>query len=112
VDRADRVSPAVARLAEELASGSWGLLLPLALVAVAAAVLARRYRLSVFALLWPTLAFGGLVLVYWISVVPIELTLTWTASRIVDSLIIGSAALAPLLIGEAWRTFRTREEAS
>jgi hypothetical protein len=43
-----------------------------------------------------------MVLVFWISVVPIELTLRWAAYRIVASLVIGAAALAPLLAGEAW----------
>jgi hypothetical protein len=101
-DRRERVSPAVSRLWDELAAGSWGLLVPLALVAVAAAFLAGRPRLAAFALLWPALGFAGLVLVYWISVVPVELTLTWTAERVVVTLVVGAAALAPLLVGEAW----------
>ena len=101
-DRSERVRPAVSTLWDELWAGDWGLLPVLALVSVAAAALARRYRLAAFALLWPVLAFGGLVLVYWISVVPVELTLTWTAGRVVVSLIVGAAALAPLLVAEAW----------
>ena len=103
-DRSERVSPAVSRLWGELWSADWGVLPLVALVAIAAGALARRYRLTAFALLWPILAFGGLVLVYWISVVPVELTLTWTAERVVVSLVVGAAALAPLLVGEAFRT--------
>lgn len=102
-DRSERVRPTVSRLWDELWSADWGLLPVLALVAITAGALARRYRLAAFALLWPVLAFLGLVLVYWISVVPVELTLTWTAGRVVVSLVIGAAALAPLLVGEAWR---------
>jgi hypothetical protein len=101
--RTERVSPAASRLWDEVWSGGWGYLVPLALVSIAAALAARRYRLGAFALLWPAFAFGGLVVVYWISVVPIQLTLTWTADRIIDPLVIGAAALAPLLVGEAWR---------
>ena len=101
--RSERVRPAVSRLWDELWSADWGVLPLVALVSVAAAVLARRYRLAAFALLWPLLAFAGLVLVYWISVVPVELTLTWTAPRVVVSLVVGAAALAPLLVAEAWR---------
>jgi hypothetical protein len=101
-DRRERVSPAASRLWEELWSGRFGFLVPLALVAVAAAFLAGRPRLGAFALLWPALAFAGLVLVYWISVVPVELTLTWTAGRVIMTLVVGAAALAPLLAGEAW----------
>ena len=33
---------------------------------------------------------------FWISVVPVELTLRWAAYRTVASLVIGAAALAPL----------------
>jgi hypothetical protein len=102
-DRSARVSPAASRLWDELSSSDWGLLVPLALVAIFCALLAARYRIAAFALLWPALAFLGLVLVYWISVVPIELTLTWTAGRVVVSLVVTSVALAPLLAGEAWR---------
>jgi hypothetical protein len=102
-DRSERVRPAVSSLWDELWSADWGLLPVLALVATAAGALARRDRLAAFALLWPVLAFVGLVLVYWISVVPVELTLTWTAGRVIVSLVVGAAALAPLLVGEAWR---------
>lgn len=108
-DRSERVSPAVSRLWGEVWSADWGVLPLVALVAIAAGALARRYRLAAFALLWPVLAFGGLVLVYWISVVPVELTLTWTAERIIVSLVVGAAALAPLLVGEAWRAAATEE---
>jgi hypothetical protein len=119
-DRKERVRPAVSTLWDELWSAEWGLLPVLALVSIAAGLLARRSRLAAFALLWPVLAFGGLVLVYWISVVPVELTLTWTARRVVVSLLVGAAALAPLLVGEAWRvaisetaeTRRTRASAA
>jgi hypothetical protein len=102
-DRSERVGPAVSRLWDELWEPGWGFVPVLALVAVAAAALAGRYRLAAFALLWLLLAFGGLVLVYWISVVPVELTLTWTAPRVVVSLVVSAAALAPLLVAEAWR---------
>jgi hypothetical protein len=102
-DRSERVRPAVSRLWDELSAAEWGLLVPLAAISIVAALLARRYRLAAFAAVWPVLAFLGLVLVYWISVVPIELTLTWTASRLVVSLVIGAAAVAPLLVAAAWR---------
>ena len=43
---------------------------------------------------------------FWISVVPIDLTLRWAAYRTVASLVVGLAALAPLLAGDAWRAIR------
>jgi hypothetical protein len=101
-DHADRVGPAARELAEQLAAGRWALIVPLALTGIASALLAGRYRLALFAVLWPGLAFVGLVGIYWISVVPVELTLTWTAERVVTSLVLASAALAPLLVAEAW----------
>ncbi|MDQ3822867.1 MAG: glycosyltransferase family 39 protein, partial [Actinomycetota bacterium] len=109
-DRSGRVGPAASRLVDEVWEPGWGLLPVLALVAIVAAALARSYRLAAFALLWPLLAFGGLVLVYWISVVPVELTLTWTAPRVVVSLVVGAVALAPLLVAEAWHGRASNEE--
>ncbi len=103
-DHADRVGPAVRGLGGELLSGDWGLLVPLFLVAVVAAVLAGRYALAGFAVLWTALAFGGLVLVYWISTIPIDLALVWSGDRTIITVVIGAAALAPLLAGAAWST--------
>jgi len=101
-DRADRLGPALRSVAGHAFSLDWGLLLPLALAAVAAALLARRWRLAGFAAGWGLLSFAGVVLVFWISVVPVELTLRWAAYRTVASLVVGAAALAPLLAADAW----------
>ena len=101
-DHSDRVGPAVRGLGGELLSGDWGLLVPLFLVAVVAAVLARRYALAGFAVLWTALAFCGLVLVYWISTIPVDLALVWSGDRTIVTVVVGAAALAPLLAGAAW----------
>ena len=108
-DHSDRVSPAVRGLGGEVLSGDWGLLVPLFLVAVVAAVLARRYALAGFAVVWTVLAFCGLVLVYWISTIPVDLALVWSGDRTIVTVVIGAAALAPLLAGAAWTS---REGAS
>ena len=111
-DHSDRVRPRVlGRLAPGLVE-RLGLLVPFALVAFAAALLARRWRLAGFAAAWALLSFAGIVLVFWISVVPVELTLKWAAYRTVASLVIGAAALAPLLAGEAWNSDCSREGAA
>ncbi|MHB8643750.1 MAG: glycosyltransferase family 39 protein [Gaiellaceae bacterium] len=99
-DHADRLGPALRSIAGHAFSLDWGLLAPLAVVAIAAALLSGRTRLGAFALLWTLLSFAGVVLVFWISVVPVELTLRWAAYRTVASLVIGAAALAPLLVAE------------
>ena len=108
-DRSDRLRPALAGVWHQVWSSGWAWLVPFALVAFAAALLARRWRLAGFAAAWALLSFGGIVLVFWISVVPIELTLKWAAYRTVASLVIGAAALAPLLAGEAWSVRQARE---
>jgi hypothetical protein len=100
-DHSDRVGPAASGLLDEIFSLDWGLLVPLFLVALATAVLARRYRLAVFAALWTALAFLGLLVIYWISVIPIDLALVWSADRTIVTIVVGAAALAPLLAGEA-----------
>ena len=96
-DRSERVRPAFEGVWHQVWSSGWSWLVPLALVAFAAALLARCWRLAGFAAAWALLSFGGIVLVFWISVVPVELTLRWAAYRTVASLVIGAAALAPLL---------------
>jgi len=105
----ERVRPAFTGVWHQVWSSGWGWLVPLALVAFAGALLARRWRLTAFAGAWALLSFGGIVLVFWISVVPIELTLKWAAYRTVASLVIGAAALAPLLAGEAWSVGQARK---
>lgn len=107
-DRSERLGPTLRSVAGHAFSLDWGLLLPLAVVALLAAVLTRRRRLAVFAALWGLLSFCGIVLVFWISVVPVELTLRWAAYRTVASLVLGASSLAPLLAADAWSTIRIR----
>jgi dolichyl-phosphate-mannose-protein mannosyltransferase len=115
-DHADRLGPAFRSIAGHAFSLDWGLLVPLALVSLVAAFLGGRPRLALFAGLWTLLSFLGIVLVFWISVVPVELTLRWAAYRTVASLVVGAAALAPLLAADAWKTSlvrgRSREDAT
>ena len=102
-DHSDRVGPAVRGLASEIFTLDWGLLVPLFVAAVGAAALARRFAVAGFAVLWSVLSFAGLVLIYWISTIPIDLALVWSGDRTVVTLVVGAAALAPLLAGlSAW----------
>jgi Dolichyl-phosphate-mannose-protein mannosyltransferase len=96
-DQADRVRPAADGLLSEMFSGDWGLLLPMFLVAIAAAVLATRYALAGFAAGWAVLSFLGLLAIYWISVIPIDLQLVWTADRTIVTIVVAATALAPVL---------------
>jgi hypothetical protein len=102
-DHSDRARPALEGLWHQIWSGGWGLLVPFALVSLAGALAARRWRLAGFATAWSLLSFAGLLGILWVSTIPIHILVPWTSYRIVDSLVLGAAALAPLLAGEAWR---------
>lgn len=108
-DHSARVRPAFWGVWHQVWSSGWGWLVPLALIAFAGVLLARRWRVAGFAAAWALLSFAGIVLVFWISVVPVELTLRWAAYRTVASLVIGAAALAPLLAAEAWSVRKALE---
>ena len=101
-DHAGRVGPAASGLADRIASGRFGFLIVLILLGLAAALLSRRYREVAFAGAWLALSFLGLVLIYWISNVPVQLTLVWSGDRTVTSIVVGGAAVAPLLAAPAW----------
>jgi hypothetical protein len=108
-DRSSRAGPAFWGVWHQVWSSGWGWLVPFALIAFASALLARRWRVAGFAAAWALLSYAGIVLVFWISVVPVELTLRWAAYRTVASLVIGAAALAPLLAAEAWNEARSEK---
>ena len=101
-DHADRVGPAASGLLDRIASGRFGLLLVLILLGLATALASRRYRELAFAGAWLMLSFLGLVLVYWISNVPVDLTLLWSGDRTITAIVLGGAALAPLVAAPAW----------
>jgi hypothetical protein len=101
--QAHRIAPASSRLFQELLFAHHGLLIPLALVGAFAALTAGRGRIVLFGLLWLALSFAGLVLAYWASPLQLDWFLATSAPRIVLPLIVGAAALAPLLAADAWR---------
>jgi hypothetical protein len=111
-DHSDRVGPAVRGLGGEILTLDWGLLVPLVLAALLAATLARRFALAGFAAVWTGLSFAGLVLVYWISAIPIELALVWSGDRTVVTIVVGAAALAVLLAGAAAESLVSRAGAA
>jgi hypothetical protein len=89
----------------------WGLLAPLFLVAVAAAFLTGLRPLPLFALVWPLLSWLGLSWIYVISHFEYSSYLDSTKERVVASVVLGAAALTPLLGAEAWSA-ATRDESS
>jgi hypothetical protein len=99
----DRIEPAASRLVHELVFVSHGLLVPMTLVAIGAGFVAGRKRAGLFMSIWFGASFAGLVLVYWGSRLPLGWYLATSAPRIVIPLVLGGAAVAPLLAGEAWK---------
>ncbi len=99
-----RVEPVTTELLHQLTNtGSWGLLLPLFGGGLAVAALRRNFAAAAFALAWLLLSFVGLVLIYWITVRPLENNLFNTSNRTVATLLIGTALATPVLIGRRSR---------
>jgi hypothetical protein len=101
VDAADRIPTAADRLMSVILDG-WPLASVGALVAVAAACVARLWWSALFVVLWGALAFAALVGVYFASTAPIEWYLNLSADRVVFSIVLGLATVAPLLAAQAW----------
>lgn len=100
-DAYGRIPTAAERLANELAGG-WTLATLALAVALAAACLARVWWEGAFVALWAGLSFAALVFVYFVSVNPIDWHLGTSADRVVFSLGLGAATLAPVLVSAAW----------
>jgi hypothetical protein len=95
----DRLHPVIHELWRQVTAGDkWGLVVPAVGLAVLSALLARRWRVATFAVVWLLLAFVGLVLVYWVSTLPTANNLTNSSFRTMVSLVIGGGVLVPLLI--------------
>jgi len=87
----------------------WGLLTPLFAAVVVAAFLAGRRGLAVFGAVWAVLSWAGLSWIYVISHNEYSVYLDSSKSRVVASVVIGAAALTPLLASEAWASARGRD---
>ena len=87
----------------------WGLLVPLfAVLLVVAFVLGRR-ALAVYGAVWGLLSWLGLSWIYVVSHYEYSVYLDSSKARVVASLVVGAAALTPLLAAEAWASARGRD---
>jgi hypothetical protein len=77
----------------------WALLAPLAVAAVLLAAWRGERRLALFASVWCVAALLAETWIYTSSDVPYSDYLDFSASRIVSALVLGAAALVPLLAG-------------
>ena len=78
----------------------WPLLLPFFVLAVVAAV---GTRVAVFAWAWALVSLLGLAWIYVVSKLEWSNYFAFSGNRVVDSVIVGTAALTPLLTAEALR---------
>jgi len=99
---AGRIAPSAHALAGQVGVAKWGLLVPVTAVGVLAAFVGGRAVLGWFAVSWMVLSSSCLVLVYWISSLPLHWYLATSDYRIVATLVVGGAALTPLLAADAW----------
>lgn len=89
----------------------WGLTLPIFAVLLVAALLTGQRALPLFALVWTIAAWLGLSWIYVISHFEYSSYLDSTKERVVASVVVGSAALLPLLAAETWARLSARGRA-
>ena len=71
------------------------------------ALACRKFALSITAATWCALSFAGLVVIYWISVVPIAWHLETSVDRVATTLLlVGGVVLGAFGAGEALRAHR------
>ena len=87
----------------------WGLLVPIFVLLLVAALLTGARALPFFALAWTLVAWLGLSWIYVISRFEYSSYLDSTKERVVASIVVGSAALAPLLAAESWARLSARD---
>ena len=86
----------------------WGLLVPLFAALLVVAFVLGRHALAVYGAVWGLLSWLGLSWIYVISHYEYSVYLDSSKARVVASLVVGAAALTPLLAAEAWASARGR----
>jgi hypothetical protein len=108
LDEAGRIPTAAWGLLSEVADG-WPAASTAVLLAVAAACLGRLWWHAAFLVLWAAFAFLSLVGVYYASTAPVDWLLVTSGQRVVFSIVLASAATAPVLAWLAWERVRPGE---
>jgi hypothetical protein len=84
----------------------WGLLAPLFVVVLVAAWLRGGRALPLYAAVWAGISWLGLSWIYVITHFEYSSYLDSTKERVIASIVLGAAALTPLLASEAWSSGR------
>jgi hypothetical protein len=87
----------------------WGLLMPIFVVLLVAALLTGLRALPLFSLVRTILAWLGLSWIYVISHFEYSAYLDSTKERVIGCIVVGSAALVPLLAAESWAHLTARD---
>ena len=85
----------------------WGLLAPIFVLLLLLAAMTGARQLSLFGAVWTLLSWLGLSWIYVISHFEYSSYLSSTKERVVATLVLGAAALAPVLAAEAWARIHT-----
>jgi hypothetical protein len=93
---------------EMLDPGNWGLLLPLLVLVVVAALVLGLRALPLYVIVLTLVSWVGLSWIYVISHFEYSSYLDSTKERVIASIVLAGAALMPLLASEAWARAQTR----
>ena len=93
---------------EMLDPGKWGLLLPLLVLVVVAALVLGLRALPLYVIVLTLVSWVGLSWIYVISHFEYSSYLDSTKQRVIASIVLAGAALMPLLASEAWARAQTR----
>jgi hypothetical protein len=108
VAASDRVPTAAWAMVDQIGAG-WPIASLFGVVGIAAACAARLWWPALVVGLWVGLAFAGLLCVYLLSTSPIEWLVTTSADRVVFSIVVGAATMAPVLVTLAYDRVRLSE---
>jgi hypothetical protein len=89
----------------------WGLLAPLFVVVLVAALVSGLRALPLYAVVWTGVSWLGLSWIYVITHFEYSSYLDSTKERVIASIVLGGAALTPLLASEAWAAANARVRA-
>lgn len=107
VDAAGRIRESSGTLLDEAVTG-WPLASVAIVLALTVACLARAWWHALFVGLWAALAFSSLIVVYYASTAPADWLLTWSADRVVFTLVLVLTTVAPVLVAPALAAPRDR----
>jgi hypothetical protein len=98
-DHTDRLHVAVPELWRQIsATNHWGYVVPILVLALVSGAVAGRWQITLYSGVWLALSFGGLLMTYWVSILPVESNLSNSSYRTIVSLIAGGLVLTPLLL--------------